>query len=335
MKTLLLCASFALAVLCPARTVKAARVTLQSVTVSPTSPSIAISASQQFTATAHYSNGTTTDVTSSAAWTSSNASIATVSGGLAQGISAGSSTIKATYSAKSGSTVLTVNPNPPPPGTTVINFDAPGCPNGNASNALTGSWQGIDWGSSPWDCEVVGSPTDTTTSASWSVNQTAATFSFLVPSVLNSLKAATAGASGTVTLSSDQNETISSALAANAGMLLINTGFVHPATLVTVSFTGGWTIEVDDLTYTTPPVSQCNPHSVILTWTDPDSVTFKVYRSGASGGPYFPIAGGLTTTNYQDSNTPAGNYYYVVTAVDGTGAESVYSAQTSAVVPCQ
>lgn len=332
MKHFMLFRAVASLAICPQLVVA---LTLQSVSISPSSPSIPIGASQQFTATAHYSNGATADVTASAIWTSSKTSIATVNGGLAQGISAGTSTIKATYSAKSGSTVLTVNPNPPAPGTTVITFDNPTCPNGGNGQALTGTFQGINWGSSPWDCEIAGSPTDTTTSASWNVNQTSATFSFVSPSVLNSLKAGTSAGSGTYSISTDAGESISASLVSGNPVVLITTGFTQAATVVTIGFTGGWTVETDDITYSAPPVIVCNPHSVTLSWTDADAVTFKVYRSGSSGGPYSPIASGLTTTNYADANTPAGSYYYVVTAVDGTGAESVYSAETSAVVPCQ
>src|SRR4051812_33575319 len=109
MKHFLFCIALTLATFCPATKVRAARVTLQSVSVAPSSASILVGASQQFSATAHYSNGTTANVTASATWTSSSTAVATVSGGLAQGASAGSTTIKATYSAKVGSAALTVN----------------------------------------------------------------------------------------------------------------------------------------------------------------------------------------------------------------------------------
>jgi len=60
-----------------------------------------------------------------------------------------------------------------------------------------------------------------------------------------------------------------------------------------------------------------------------------VYRSVTSGGSYNAMNGtAITALNYSDSTVSSGNtYYYVVTAVDSAGAESVYSNQASAVIP--
>jgi uncharacterized protein YjdB len=70
---------------------------LQSITVSPTSASISVGATQQFTATGHYSNGTTQTLTSGVTWNSSSTTYATISAtGLATGVAAGSTNITAT-----------------------------------------------------------------------------------------------------------------------------------------------------------------------------------------------------------------------------------------------
>ena len=72
---------------------------ITSIAVTPASPSIAAGVTQQFSAMATYSNGTTADVTSSATWTSSTASVASISsGGMATAVAAGSSTITASLS---------------------------------------------------------------------------------------------------------------------------------------------------------------------------------------------------------------------------------------------
>jgi uncharacterized protein YjdB len=86
-------------------------ITLQSLTISPVNPSIFVGATQQFTATGHYSDGSTRDLTSIAAWTSSKTSVATITspGGLATGIAKGSTTIRAAAGGFSASTTLTVN----------------------------------------------------------------------------------------------------------------------------------------------------------------------------------------------------------------------------------
>ncbi|MFC2043980.1 Ig-like domain-containing protein [Chloroflexota bacterium] len=79
-----------------------------SITVTPTTASIAKGLTQQFTASGTYTNGTV-DVTNTAAW-SSNSTVATVVNGLATGQNEGTATITATISAVSGSAYLTVTP---------------------------------------------------------------------------------------------------------------------------------------------------------------------------------------------------------------------------------
>jgi len=60
---------------------------LVSIAVTPANPSIAKSATQQFTATGTYSDGRTQNLTNSVSWTSSNTSVGTISNtGLASGV---------------------------------------------------------------------------------------------------------------------------------------------------------------------------------------------------------------------------------------------------------
>lgn len=83
--------------------------TLVSVSVSPLNPSLVTGGTQQFTATAQYSDASTNDVTSAATWASSNHAVATISGtGLASAVAQGNSTIGVTYQGKSAPTVLNV-----------------------------------------------------------------------------------------------------------------------------------------------------------------------------------------------------------------------------------
>src|SRR5208282_1235568 len=64
---------------------------------SPTSASIAVGATQQFTATGHYSNGSTQTLASGMTWSSSATTYATIGAtGLATGVAAGSTNITAT-----------------------------------------------------------------------------------------------------------------------------------------------------------------------------------------------------------------------------------------------
>ncbi len=68
-------------------------VSLQSIAVTPSNPSINQSQTQQFTATGTYSDGSTKNITTSVSWTSSNTAVAAigVNTGLATGIAAGTS----------------------------------------------------------------------------------------------------------------------------------------------------------------------------------------------------------------------------------------------------
>jgi hypothetical protein len=78
------------------------------------------------------------------------------------------------------------------------------------------------------------------------------------------------------------------------------------------------------------------PHQVALSWTASTTagVTYKVYRGTAHLGPYSPIASGLTNTSYTDPNVQSGqSYYYVCSAVDGSGTESDPSGETVAAIP--
>jgi hypothetical protein len=77
-------------------------------------------------------------------------------------------------------------------------------------------------------------------------------------------------------------------------------------------------------------------HSVDLNWaasTTP-GVSYKVYRGTISGGPYAFLSSAGSTTSFTDSNLQSGvTYYYVVTALDNSNNESVYSNQAQAVIP--
>jgi hypothetical protein len=81
---------------------------LTSITLSPQSPTLPMGTSQQFTATAVYSDGSFQDLTSTATWTSSSSQATVTNGGLVTGVSLGNSTIQAGSGSQSASTVVTV-----------------------------------------------------------------------------------------------------------------------------------------------------------------------------------------------------------------------------------
>jgi Carboxypeptidase regulatory-like domain len=78
-------------------------------------------------------------------------------------------------------------------------------------------------------------------------------------------------------------------------------------------------------------------HSATLSWTASTStvVGYNVYRGTVSGGPYTRVNGSLVTVvTFTDTTVQAGQiFYYVTTAVDSSGTESVNSNEVSANIP--
>jgi uncharacterized protein YjdB len=133
--------------------------TLTSLQVTPASQSLAPGAAHQFTATGHYSDGTSKDLTSSVQWSSSDSNIASVSGtGMATAVAFG----VATVTAQSGSLTATATVNVSSAGAnltaisispagasipvhTTQQFTATGSYSDGSSRDLTGL---VTWGSS-------------------------------------------------------------------------------------------------------------------------------------------------------------------------------------------
>ena len=78
-------------------------------------------------------------------------------------------------------------------------------------------------------------------------------------------------------------------------------------------------------------------HSVALTWnasTSSDVVGYSAYRATVKGGPYGLVASAISGTAYTDQSVQSGaTYYYVVTATNSSGQESVNSNEATAIVP--
>jgi hypothetical protein len=84
--------------------------TLQSIQVTPASPQVAVGLTVTLKATGSFSDSTTQDLTGQATWSSSSTAVATVAAtGIVNGLVAGTSTITATFSGVSGSTLVAVD----------------------------------------------------------------------------------------------------------------------------------------------------------------------------------------------------------------------------------
>jgi hypothetical protein len=81
------------------------------------------------------------------------------------------------------------------------------------------------------------------------------------------------------------------------------------------------------------------PHTVAITWNASSSSGvqgYNVYRSGVSGGPYTKISATLTATtlSFNDGSPVSGQtFFYIVTAVDGSGVESLASKEVTVTIP--
>lgn len=156
--------------------------------------------------------------------------------------------------------------------TTVATFDNPPC----AGNGV-GVYDGIDFSLSPWDCENNSLTGVTGTTISWYQRITAGQFRFQTPQVLLSLSAATSSGSGTITVSTDAGESFSRVI--NTAFQTFQTGFSKAASVITVQYPGGWTIQLDNIAYepqTAPSASGKLGVSGTLTWDDGTPVTGSV-----------------------------------------------------------
>jgi hypothetical protein len=195
----------------------------------------------------------------------------------------------------------------------------------NLNVAFTGS------GSSPGQLSVTPTLSFGSVAVGASQNQTgtvaASGSSVTISSAIsNNAEFAVSGLALPVTLNAGQS----------ANFTVIFTPQASGAASGSITFTSNATntAAVASLTGTGTPAPQ---HSVSLSWTASTStvVGYNVYRGALTGGPYAMLGSGNGTgTSYTDSSVQAGQtYYYVVTAVDGSGTESVYSNQVQAVVP--
>jgi hypothetical protein len=239
-----------------------ATVTVQaiSVSISPTSAAINTGATQQFTSTVLGTSNT------SVTWSTTGGTISS-SGLYTAPSTTGTYTVTVTSAAditKKATATVSVTTGGGIT-TTTVNFDNPACPVSGGA-ALTGNFGGINWDGGPWDCEISGSPVDTTTSTSWYNQVTKAVFSFVTPSVLVSLNVGSSSGNGTFTVSTDAGEVFTKAITGGVASQLITTNFTKQASSVTVEFTGGWTIEVDNIVYSNvPPVTvSVSPQTVTI-----------------------------------------------------------------------
>ena len=166
-------------------------VTLVSIAVTPSSPSITAGTTQQFSATGTYSDGSTKNLTSTANWLSATPAVATINvAGLATAVAVGTTTITATSGTITGTTVLTVTN--PLVSITVTPATATVAPNGTQQFTAMGNY-------------AFGPAQNITSSVTWSASPEASITSGglatgLAPGKTATIMAAQGSISGTATL---------------------------------------------------------------------------------------------------------------------------------------
>ncbi len=142
----------------------------------------------------------------------------------------------------------------PPSGETgtpvTVTFDNP-VPPGSSGDVLNGLFQGIDFGSEQWRWESAAGPEGRNAIYFDSYSGNSRTFTFApAPRTLVSLRVFTEVA-GRLTVRDDLDQTMVQEITTGA-MQLVTTGWTQASTTITVRFTAGWELGVDELTYTTP-----------------------------------------------------------------------------------
>jgi hypothetical protein len=157
----------------------------------------------------------------------------------------------------------------------------------------------------------------------------------------------------TLTNTGNANVTIAQVLVAGAGFNTSNAGGIilspGQSTTITSTFSPSATgsaagsITVSSNATNSPSIISLSgngtsiSHSVVLSWTDTSTgvAGFNTYSSNVSGGPYVRMTGTpMTNPTYTDATVQSGRtYYYVVTALDATGTESINSTEVSVLVP--
>jgi hypothetical protein len=136
------------------------------------------------------------------------------------------------------------------------------------------------------------------------------------------------------TVSGSSNTAVTWAVMQGIGTITPSGVYTAPQNVETDVVTA--TSQVDSTKSASAIVTVLPPHSVSLTWMPSSSsgVSYNVYRGTVSGGPYSLLKSGVGSTAYTDSNVQSGStYYYVTTAVDASGLQSVYSDEAQAVIP--
>lgn len=228
--------------------------------------------------------------------------------------------------------------------TLTVTFTASSTSTASATLTITS-----DAPSSPMTVAIQG--TGETASAAWQMNPTSLTFGATPLNSTQALPATiknTGNASvtvGSVSISNPEWSTtgLASGTTLAAGQQL-TFSIVFDPTIAgnatgTLQVSSSSTSSVLTMSLAGTGTSTTGQHTVTLTWNPSTSAVsgYHIYRGSVSGGPYSLLNSTLDAgTSFVDSNVVNGNeYFYVTTAVDSSGVESLFSNEASATIPNQ
>jgi uncharacterized protein YjdB len=288
-------------------TVNVSNVVTYELTITPNPADVKVGKSVSLTATyVTYTNGSQTkseNVTASAAWSTGNASRATVSKGSVTGVSAGSVTITATYSGKSASATVNVSNN--------VGYEL----------VISPSSQSVDVGKSVTYTAtyyvltngVRDSGTNVTSSATWSSNNT--TVASVSKGTVSGVKAGQA----TITASYQSQS-------ASAGVTVkdvITYGVVLSSSSFTINYNETHSLKAYYVTYTNGVETGRSDVTSSATWSSSNTAAATV-----SGGTVTGKGGGTSTikatyNGYSAQSTATVKDVYTYDLILSTGSTSV------------
>jgi len=174
-----------------------------------------------------------------------------------------------------------------------------------------------------------------------SLNFTAAAQGSQTFSISGTISPTTGGAGTTVALSGSSAGTV----AANSSGAYMFTGLSNGNYTITPSHAGysfapvslSKTVSGANVTGVNFTAAAVSTHSATASWTASGSVVsgYNIYRGTFSGGPYTKLNSlPIVLLNFTDNSVQSGQtYFFVTTAVDSIGNESVFSNEVSAVIP--
>ena len=248
---------------------------LQSVTIAGATSSIAAGQTDAFTATGHFSDGTTQTLTTGVAWTSSNPAAATITGtgtGTALGVAAGTTSITATSGGiTSAGVTLTVTAAvlqsiavTPTTASIAAGLTQQYTATGTYSNGTTAALTtGVTWTSSSTATATISASGVATGVAAGTTSITAASGSVTSPGVTLTVTAAGPVSITLIPTSGVQGQTVT------IGVTGVNTLFVNGTTTATFGSSGA--ITVNSVTVTSSTTASLNvtisPTAVVGVYT--------------------------------------------------------------------